>query len=187
VYKNGILFGKRDITAWPYYDDGGYIGMGFVSANGAKVDDFGGGTITGGMQSMLTAGEAAFASTETLEADPWNVETNTAAQFWQGMPLDSSQSAAIRFTNVAVNKNTPFLKPLSNGVWGDDVVQVVYDVKNARIQVWRYDSAKGWIQVGKDIPTKFTSGDVFTVRVPADGMVEIQRNGKFLAARDATP
>jgi hypothetical protein len=64
---------------------------------------------------------------------------------------------------------------------------VLYDVAGGRIQVWMYDAQKGWVQVGADIPVRFVDGDVFSVRVPANGMVEIQRNGKLLAKRDVTP
>jgi RHS repeat-associated protein len=46
VYKNGALLATRDITAWPHYAAGGYIGMGFYSAQGARVDNFGGGTLS---------------------------------------------------------------------------------------------------------------------------------------------
>jgi hypothetical protein len=181
VYKNGILFGRRDVTAWPYYGDGGYIGVGFVSASGAKVDDFGGGTLTSGMQSMLAGGgESAFASTETLEADPWNVEFGSAGQFWQGVPLGTNQTARVTVTNTQTSLRP---KPESHGVWGEGTVQVLYDVPNQRIQVWEYDTVKGWQQVGKDIATKFTAGDVFTVRVLPDGTLELSKNGKLLAKR----
>jgi RHS repeat-associated protein len=46
VYRNGQLLGTRDVTAWPYYAQGGYIGLWFISANQAVFDDFGGGTVT---------------------------------------------------------------------------------------------------------------------------------------------
>ncbi|HAV77159.1 MAG TPA: bifunctional metallophosphatase/5'-nucleotidase [Anaerolineae bacterium] len=45
VYRNGELLGTRDITAWPYYDKGGYIGLWFSGARDAVLDDFGGGTL----------------------------------------------------------------------------------------------------------------------------------------------
>jgi len=48
VYKNGVLQATRDISSWPYYDDGGYIGVWFVSAGNALLDDFGGGTMPSG-------------------------------------------------------------------------------------------------------------------------------------------
>jgi 5'-nucleotidase len=45
VYQNDTLLGVRDITAWPHYDKGGYVGMWFIGGRNAIVDDFGGGTI----------------------------------------------------------------------------------------------------------------------------------------------
>ncbi len=45
VYRNGQLLGVRDITAWSFYDKGGYIGLWFIGAKGAVLDNFGGGTI----------------------------------------------------------------------------------------------------------------------------------------------
>jgi hypothetical protein len=43
VYKNGTLLGSRSITAWPFYNSGGYIGLWMVNANAARLDSFGGG------------------------------------------------------------------------------------------------------------------------------------------------
>ncbi len=45
VYQNGTLIGTRDVTSWSYYDKGGYIGLWFIGAKGAVLDDFGGGTL----------------------------------------------------------------------------------------------------------------------------------------------
>jgi hypothetical protein len=44
IYRNGTLLATRNITAWPYYANGGYIGLWFVNAPGALIDNFGGGT-----------------------------------------------------------------------------------------------------------------------------------------------
>ncbi|MBE0695867.1 MAG: hypothetical protein IH586_03000 [Anaerolineaceae bacterium] len=44
VYRNGTLLTTVDVSAWPYYADGGYIGVWIVNASGARLDDFGGGT-----------------------------------------------------------------------------------------------------------------------------------------------
>ena len=56
VYKNGELLDTRDVSSWTYYDDGGYIGLWFINATDAVLDDFGGGTIAGGegMTGMMT-------------------------------------------------------------------------------------------------------------------------------------
>ncbi|MBI1881844.1 MAG: PKD domain-containing protein, partial [Chloroflexi bacterium] len=43
VYQNGGLLATRDVTGWPYYANGGYIGMWFIDADTSILDDFGGG------------------------------------------------------------------------------------------------------------------------------------------------
>lgn len=45
VYRNGELIGSRDVTTWRFYDKGGYIGLWFIGARGAVLDDFGGGAL----------------------------------------------------------------------------------------------------------------------------------------------
>jgi len=45
VYRNGQLLGSRDVSGWTYAANGGYIGMWFMKADNAVVDDFGGGTV----------------------------------------------------------------------------------------------------------------------------------------------
>ena len=45
VYKNGILLGMRDVSAWTYYANGGYIGLlSWSNTPNTIYDDFGGGT-----------------------------------------------------------------------------------------------------------------------------------------------
>ncbi len=46
VYRNGALLATRDVTGWTYYAEGGYIGLWFINAGNAVLDDFGGGTAT---------------------------------------------------------------------------------------------------------------------------------------------
>jgi len=45
IYRNGVLLGLRDANGWTYSANGGYIGLWFVNAGNALLDDFGGGTI----------------------------------------------------------------------------------------------------------------------------------------------
>jgi hypothetical protein len=45
VYQNGTLLATRNITSWPYYASGGYIGVWLLKAPNALADNFGGGTI----------------------------------------------------------------------------------------------------------------------------------------------
>mgnify|MGYP003412138103 FL=1 len=81
-----------------------------------------------------------------------------------------------------MRKNNLHAEPKSNGMWGEDIIQIMYDVPNGHIQVWKFEG-KTWIQVGKDIPLKFADGDVFTVYARKDGVVEIRCNGKLLTTR----
>jgi hypothetical protein len=48
VYKNGALLGSRDVSAWSYNANGGYVGLWMASASNAALDDFGGGTASSG-------------------------------------------------------------------------------------------------------------------------------------------
>lgn len=188
VYRNGELLAARDIASWSYYADGGHIGLWFIGAEDAVLDDFGGGTISGGMQSMSMGGGAiASQSAETsLTPEQSNVTLTNVNVFWQGVPMGSNQKAYVTFARLDKDTGT-VSKPQSNGAWGEGIVQAFYDVVGGRIQVWMYDLQKGWVQYGEDIPVKFADGDTFSVRVLANGMVEIQRNGKLLGKRDVTP
>jgi RHS repeat-associated protein len=60
----------HEITAWPYYANGGYIGLWFIYADSAVLDDFGGGTSA---SAALPAkhGLAAPARAEPGERDLW--------------------------------------------------------------------------------------------------------------------
>jgi VCBS repeat-containing protein len=45
VYRNGALLGTIDVTAWPHYANGGFIGLFNINASNAILDNFGGGTV----------------------------------------------------------------------------------------------------------------------------------------------
>jgi len=45
IYRNGVLIGIRDASGWTYATNGGYIGLWFINAGTAVLDDFGGGTM----------------------------------------------------------------------------------------------------------------------------------------------
>ena len=187
VYRNETLLATRDITSWSHYAGGGYIGLWFIGAEDAILDDFGGGTISSGAASMSMLDGSM--ESETLTPAQLSVNVQDAVIYWQGIPIGSKQPANVTFTNIPANKQSLLLKPQSNGMWGDGVVEVLYDLAGQRIQVWVYDAqaGNGWVQYGKDIPVKFVAGDTFSVQVLADGTVEIQRNGKLLAQRDVMP
>jgi hypothetical protein len=45
VYRNSSILATRDVTAWPSYASGGYIGLWFFNSSASVIDDFGGGTV----------------------------------------------------------------------------------------------------------------------------------------------
>lgn len=177
LYRNGELLATRDITSWSHYADGGYIGLWFIGAEDAILDDFGGGTIPGGIESMSMAGGAA----ESLTPAQLDVNLEDASTFWQGIPVGSGQEASVTFATLQTDTKGSRLRPQSNGVWGEGVVEVLYDVVGQRIQVWMYEPDTGWVQSGKDIPVKFEDGDRFSALVGTDGVLEIYRNGKLFS------
>jgi hypothetical protein len=106
VYRNGALLGTWDVTAWPYYAGGGYIGLWFAGAAGAVVDDFGGGSTVAGATATppasptVTATSATPTPTRTLTALAANTATPTATR--TPTPLTGSTSTPT---------NTPTVTP----------------------------------------------------------------------------
>jgi len=45
IYRNGVLLATREVTSWPYYSSGGYLGLWFGNAKNVLIDDFGGGNV----------------------------------------------------------------------------------------------------------------------------------------------
>lgn len=191
IYKNENLLATRDITSWSHYADEGYIGLWFINAAEAVLDDFDGGTILAGESLMempieessesdlsVESGGLEPGSDPEMEKDSFNVELGDVDTFWQGVPLSPGQEAIVTFTQG--NRAAARQKPQSNGVWGEEVIQVLYDVPNRRIQLWAYDAQTGWGQHGDIIPVDFVEGDQFNVRVKKGGALEIYRNGKLL-------
>ena len=183
VYKNGTLLATRDITSWSHYAEGGYIGLWFVDAQDALLDNFGGGTAQASVGegfSMNSQSSTDMSLESGSTADPNNVTINDLHLFWQGILPGSSQSANVTFAHVNQGLNK---KPQTNGVWGEGVVEVLYDAPNQRIQIWTNSAQTGWSQRGTDIPVTFANGDVFSARAHTNGTVEIYRNGSLLATR----
>ena len=185
VYRNEELLASRDITSWSHYADGGYIGLWFIGAENTILDDFGGGAVLSGTEAMSMASgrlESQSAGV-SLMPEQLDVKLNNANIFWQGVPLGSDQEASVTFAQIT----DTLIKPQSNGVWGEGVVEVQYDVPGRRIQVWMFDPQAGWMKYGKNIPVKFANGDTFSVFAHVDGTVEIYRNGNSLAKLDVIP
>ena len=186
VYRNEDLVAVRNITNWPYYAQGGYIGLSFYAAEGAVVDDFGGGTLPGGEMMMAS-------TFSTLEAGPQpegSIEFGVmASQFNPGTDLDrallqttSTVSGQTAYVTIAKENAGEIAldRSQSHRSLKDGDLRVLFDMAGQRIQILKYDSQKGWVQVGKDISVRFNDGDRFRIFLRDDGKLEIYSNGKLL-------
>jgi formylglycine-generating enzyme required for sulfatase activity len=72
VYRNGVLIGTRDVTGWPFAASDGYLGLWYVGANNALLDDFGGGNVNSTPPPSATA-----SPTATLTPSPTSTATDT--------------------------------------------------------------------------------------------------------------
>ncbi|MCL4561763.1 MAG: hypothetical protein M1281_14290, partial [Chloroflexi bacterium] len=75
VYQNDTLLGARDVTAWPYYAGGGYLGLWTIGGAGTALDDFSGGDVP---ETPATS-----STTITYTYDP--LERLTAADYDNGV------------------------------------------------------------------------------------------------------
>ncbi len=67
VYRNDTLIASRDVSEWIYASNGGFIGLWFINAGDAVLDDFGGGNLAGGSTSVpSSATPTTMADTPTL-------------------------------------------------------------------------------------------------------------------------
>jgi len=97
VYRNGVLLGTRDVTAWPLYANGGYIGLWFADAANSVLDDFGGGTWSGPAPTA-TPTNTPIPPTSTPTLGPSPTPTNTS----------------VPSTATPTPSNTGFLSPSAN-------------------------------------------------------------------------
>lgn len=112
VYRNGALIGSRSVTAWPFYNSGGYIGLWFVNAAAARVEDFGGGNFTTGPTPTATLTNtptrtptATVTRTPTLTATATRTPTSTATNTATFTPTA---------TATATRTNTPSRTPTAS-------------------------------------------------------------------------
>jgi hypothetical protein len=78
VYKNGVLQGTRDVSAWTYNANGGYIGLWTVSGAAAYYDDFGGGTLAGATATPTATPTPTATRTATSTSTPTKTATGAA-------------------------------------------------------------------------------------------------------------
>ena len=75
VWRNGAKLGTVSAVGWPYIANGGRIGMAFVGAGTARIDDFGGGTMANSPDSPPVAVASA---TPSAGAAPLSVTLSSA-------------------------------------------------------------------------------------------------------------
>ncbi len=172
VYKNGSLIARRNVSSWPYYAEGGSIGLVFYNAQGATVDDFGGGTLSGGRVSMTRSTNVSTDNNSVVATSEFTVASSQAG---------SGQKAYVIFPLTSMG---PLLtKPQRDEQVRDGTLKVLFDMGGERIQLLVYKTGQGWIQSGDDIAATFVAGDRFSTQMSADSTVEIYRNGTLLVQR----
>ena len=102
IYKNGIFMGMRDVTAWPYYASGGYVGIlsWGGSPNNTIYDNFGGGTLA----SVLPTYTATVVPSTTFTPTVINTLTFTATSTF-------TPSATPNNTFTPTVTNSPTITP----------------------------------------------------------------------------
>jgi len=144
VYKNGTLLATRSVTAWTYYNSGGRIGLAFVNASGAKVDDFGGGTVSTSPTATPTASATPTAtftptSTSTPTQTPSPMPTSTFT------PIPSSTPpppAAFNNATFVYDGDGKRVKSTINGTTTTYFVGSHYEVTNGVVTKYYYAGAQ---------------------------------------------
>lgn len=189
IYKNDVLVASRNLASWAYSGDGGSIGLWFENAAGQRLDDFGGGTISGGemMASTFRTLEAGIQPEGSIEfsvvSSQFNPATDLDADFLQSASTASGQKA---YVTLPVKETDKVLLDRSQREKSqqDGDVRVLFDISGKRIQLLTYDSQKGWVQFGKDISVRFKDGDRFRLSVNEMGILVIYRNEKILIEKE---
>ncbi|MBN1453160.1 MAG: RHS repeat-associated core domain-containing protein, partial [Anaerolineales bacterium] len=200
VYRNGELLATRDVSSWPYYAEGGYIGLWFISADVAILDDFGGGNLPTtfphtAIVDDFNRANGSIGGNWGGEVSEFSINSNALDVLLNGSSLilwqtsyGPDQEAYVTFTNVdeSGDEQDLILKSQSSTSGWPGAIEVWYGATDNVVQVWTYESSQGWVQHGSDIPVTFVDGDQFGTRARADGTVEVYRNGELLATRDVT-
>jgi hypothetical protein len=77
------------------------------------------------------------------------------------------------------------LKSQSPTTAASGAIRVSYLPGSQVVQVWTFDTAHGWAQLGGNVSATLANGDVFGARATSGGLVEAFRNGSLLLSRDA--
>ncbi len=88
VYRNNMLLATRDVTGWPDYANGGYIGLWFSNASDATLDDLGGGTaqipLAAAFSASPVTGNVPLTVTFTNQSTPASIITGYLWTFGDG-------------------------------------------------------------------------------------------------------
>ena len=176
VYRNGTLLGTWDITAWPYYASGGYIGVLTANAPNALFDNFGGGTIQVSATSTPSP-------TATNTPTPTNTLTDT--------PTPTPTATA---TNTPTPTITPTPTPLPLVAFWDDfdpVKETWTHSAGQGIDDWSLSTARSHSST-----TSYFSSEPATVKddylrtraitIPANGQLTFWHTYKMESGRDGS-
>jgi hypothetical protein len=194
LYKNDVLFAIRNMSSWAFSGSGGYIGVWFANAANQALDDFGGGSLSGGemmMASSFSASRVDTASGVSTEfivvSSQFRPATDFDSVFLRGASAAAGQKAYVILTMKNSGEQVILERSQRDRRQRDGDIQVLYDIAGQRIQILKYDSQTGWVQQGRDIRVRFVDRDRFRVQAEANGVVEMYRNGKLLLRRNVVP
>ncbi|HMN61308.1 MAG TPA: hypothetical protein PJ988_13130, partial [Anaerolinea sp.] len=107
---------------------------------------------------------------------------------WKTSSFGVSQEAFITLSKIdsLSTEVDLLLKSQSSSSWTKGVLEVRYDPKNHRVQVWTYTSSQGWVQRGDSVTVTFSDGDQLGARAASNGQVGVYRNGSLLATIDVS-
>jgi RHS repeat-associated protein/uncharacterized repeat protein (TIGR01451 family) len=121
VYRNDTLLGTRDVSDWPYYAEGGQIGLWFVDAGDTLLDDFGGGTVSAGPLAGFSAapltGTVPLTVTFTEQSSGWIDST-----LWDYGDGITSTTSAFTHTHIYTQAGTYTVTLTVSGPSGSDTL-----------------------------------------------------------------
>jgi hypothetical protein len=111
VYRNGVLAGARNVSAWPHYASNGYIGLFNLNAGNAVLDNFGGGTMGSAPAptSTLTSTPVPPTATRTPTFTPVNTATFT--------PTITPIAPTATYTSTSTPSFTPTFTPTNTATF----------------------------------------------------------------------
>jgi RHS repeat-associated protein len=198
VYQNGILLASRDVSSWPHYQDGGYVGMWFINANPSILDDFGGGNLNvsplttdvlddfNRVDGSIGANWSGTPTNFAIDSNQLAISDANEHIYWNADIFGPDQEAYVTFVTLdSANQIDLTLKRQSDDV-ADGIMIVNYNTYEHRIQIYTYDSIDGLVQRGTDIAVTFEAGDVMGAKARISGDVEVYKNGILWSIQSAS-